>query len=57
MLLGVQMKFNKIRLIHFLGFDFQSTLREKWLKIYLLIEIEVVSYYTRAHKLRKAARK
>jgi hypothetical protein len=56
MLLCVQVKFNKIRLRHFLGFDFKSTLRGKWLKIYLLIEIEVVSYYTHAHKLRKATR-
>jgi hypothetical protein len=56
MLLGVQMRFNKIRLRHFLGFDFQSTLKGKGLRIYLFIEIEVVSYDTCAHKLRKVAR-
>jgi hypothetical protein len=56
MLLWVQMRFNKIRLRHFLDFDFQSTLKGKVLRIDLLIEIEVVNYYTHAHKLRKVAR-
>jgi hypothetical protein len=57
MLLGVQMRFNNIRLRHFFGFYFQNTLKGKGLRIYLLIEIEVVSYYTRARKLWKVARK
>jgi hypothetical protein len=56
MLLGVQMRFNKIILRHLLGFDFQSTLGGKGLRIYLLIEIKVVSYYTHALKLKKATR-
>ncbi len=56
MLLGVRMRFNKIRLRYLLGFDFQSTLGGKGLRIYLLIEIQVVNYYTCALKLRKATR-